>query len=161
MERKKDKDARSLFTLEPFQLYRQGRCLVHHAQPPAKVEFGDVSDGRAWGCSRRINSPFGKKFQDQNRNDHRSDATDLIRAVHCRVAGGKRIMPSVDDLWATRRFDASPISVSMRIVAVAPPNAARTEICAKAETAEVRVGATTQNIDQKITQNKFQIHNRK
>jgi len=27
MERKKDKDARSLFTLEPFQLYRQGSGL--------------------------------------------------------------------------------------------------------------------------------------
>jgi hypothetical protein len=75
--------------------------------------------------------------------------------VHCRVAGGKRIMPSVDDLWATR---ASPISVSMRIVAVAPPNAARTEICAKAETAEVRVGATTQIIAQRTAQNNYQSH---
>jgi hypothetical protein len=31
-------------------------------------------------------------------------------------------------------------------------------ICTKAETAEVQVRATTQNIDQEITQDYFQIH---
>jgi hypothetical protein len=44
-------------------------------------------------------------------------------------------MPSVEDLWATRRFDASPISVSMRtrssasvIVETAEPRTATTQI---------------------------------
>jgi hypothetical protein len=48
-------------------------------------------------------------------------------------------------------------------VAFGPPviaNASGTEICAKAETAEMRVGATTQNIAQKITQNNSQSHTR-
>ena len=62
MERKKDKDASSLFTLEPFQLYRQVRGLVHHAQPPAKVEFGRCFRRASLGVLATIKLDFGKKF---------------------------------------------------------------------------------------------------
>jgi len=158
----------------PFNCIDRGRGLVHHAQPPAKVEFGECFRRASLGVLATLKLDFRKKFarpksqcerdglrrvyqglplkiritqptpqttrqkpqvkpyparvwhyQDR---DHRSDATDLIQAVHCRVAGGKRITPSFEDLWATRQFDASPISVSMRIVAVAPPNAEKATV---------------------------------
>jgi hypothetical protein len=70
----------------------------------------------------------------------------------CCVAEAKRIMPSVEDLWATRQSGGSPLSVG-----VAPAKRCAGDL-RKAKTAEVRVGVTTQNIDQKITQNNSQSH---
>jgi uncharacterized protein (TIGR02246 family) len=73
------------------------------------------------------------------------------------VYGRQAIEKMHGDLFQKLHFSNHITKVAFRSACIA--NASCTEICAKAETAEVRVSATTQNIAQRITQNNSQNHN--